>query len=181
MSVGLPRGTVRVVPYDPEWRSLYEREASLLRAVMGRSALCVEHIGSTALEGMDSKPIIDLMVAVESLDEAAASVPHLEALGYEFRPDSGVADRLFFAKGAREHRTHHLSLAEPSSNFYAEKLLFRDYLRAHREAFDEYRALKKRLARLHAHDRASYTEGKRVFVERVLALAQMKTFDAPRT
>lgn len=169
--IGLSRGTVRVVPYQREWAALFEREAVWLRALMGESARAVEHIGSTSIEGMDAKPIIDLMVAVESLGAAGVWIPELEAEGYEFRPDAGVPDRLFFAKGPRHLRTHHLSLAEPTSEFYTQKLLFRDFLRRDAAAREEYRALKRRLALAHPEDRAAYTEGKREFVERILSLA----------
>ena len=171
MAVGLPRGTVLVVPYRPEWKTLFEEEAARLGALMGAAALAVEHVGSTAVEGMDAKPIIDLLVGVRDLGESRSWIPKLEAHGYEFRPDEDIPDRLFFAKGARECRTHHLSLAEPSSNFYAEHLLFRDYLRAHPGACEEYRALKHRLAREFPTDRASYTGGKSAFIKHVLKAA----------
>jgi GrpB-like predicted nucleotidyltransferase (UPF0157 family) len=169
--LGLSRGTVRVVPYRREWPALFAREAARLRALLGASAFAVEHVGSTSIEGMDAKPIIDLLVAVESLRGAEVWIPELEAVGYEFRPDEAVPDRLFFAKGPRRLRTHHLSLAEPTSEFYAQKLLFRDFLRRDAEAREEYRALKRRLARAHPEDRAAYTEGKRAFVERILSSA----------
>jgi len=170
--LGLERGKVLVVPYRPGWKSAFRREAALLRSTFGGAVLGVEHIGSTAVEGMAAKPIIDLMCAVAGLDGARAFRPRLEALGYEYRPDEAVPDRLFFAKGPRERRTHHLSLTEPGSTFYEEKLLFRDYLRTHASAAEEYRRLKAGLAGRHASDRASYTEGKRAFVERILALAR---------
>lgn len=169
--VGLPRGTVLVVPYRPEWKTLFEEEAALLRALLGAAALSVEHTGSTSVEGMDAKPIIDLLVAVADLEEARGLIPKLEAEGYEFRPETDIPDRLFFAKGARELRTHHLSLAAASSNFYRDHLLFRDYLRARPAARAEYRALKQRLAREFPHDRASYTEGKSDFIKHVLETA----------
>jgi GrpB-like predicted nucleotidyltransferase (UPF0157 family) len=124
---------------------------------------------------MAAKPIIDLMCAVASLDKARALRPRLEALGYEYRPDESVPGRLFFAKGPRSNRTHHLSLSEPSSTFYKEKLLFRDYLRTHADAAEEYRGLKEGLADRYAANRALYTEGKKAFVERILALAGSET------
>ena len=173
--IGLERGKVLVVPYQTGWKSAFRREAALLRSTFGAGLLRVEHIGSTAIEGMAAKPIIDLMCAVACLDGARAFRPRLEALGYEYRPDEALPDRLFFAKGPRSRRTHHLSLSEPGSRFYEEKLLFRDYLRAHAEAAEEYRRLKEGLAGRYAADRASYTEGKRVFVERILALARAET------
>lgn len=170
--IGLPRGAVLVVPYRPEWKALFEEEAARLRALMGAAALAVEHAGSTAVEGMDAKPVIDLLVAVRHLGAAGGWIPKLEAAGYEFRPDEAIPDRLFFAKGALTLRTHHLSLAEASSNFYAEQILFRDYLRAHPEAREEYRALKHRLALRFPYERASYTEGKGDFIRRILASAR---------
>ena len=170
--IGLPRGAVLVVPYRPEWKALFEEEAARLRALMGAAALAVEHAGSTAVEGMDAKPVIDLLVVVRDLEDARGWIPKLEAEGYEFRPDADIPDRLFFAKGARTLRTHHLSLAEASSNFYVNHMLFRDYLRAHPEAREEYRALKHGLARRFPTDRASYTEGKSDFIRRVLASAR---------
>ena len=170
--IGLARGTVQLQLYLPEWKTLFEREAALLRSAMGAAAQHIEHIGSTAIEGMPAKPIIDLLVVVNILNEAGVWISTLEALGYEQRVNDTVTDRLFFAKGTPSSRTHHLSLAESGSKFYTEKVLFRDYLNSHRKAFDEYRELKKQLAQRHPKDRTSYTEGKRGFVERIIRLAK---------
>jgi GrpB-like predicted nucleotidyltransferase (UPF0157 family) len=169
--IGLARGTVQVVPYQPAWASLFATEAELLRSIMGAAALRIEHIGSTALVGMDAKPIIDLMVAVENQTAAERWILVLAAHDYEFRPDLDIPDRIFFAKGPHSRRTHHLSLTEPTSDFFARHLLFVAYLRAHGEAFAAYRALKLELAQKFPREREAYTEGKREFIERVLALA----------
>jgi GrpB-like predicted nucleotidyltransferase (UPF0157 family) len=154
---------------------LFDEEAALLRSVMGEAARHIEHIGSTAIQGMTAKPIIDLVVVVNTLKEAAVWIPTLEALGYENRSSDTVPDRLFLAKGPRERRTHYLSLTESTSKFYREKLLFRDYVSSHRDAFDEYRRLKEELALRYPNDRESYTAGKRDFVERILGLASNNT------
>ena len=175
MIIGLARGKVQLEQYEPEWKTLFEREAALLRSAMGVAAQDIEHVGSTAIENMPAKPIIDLVVVVGSLKEAGAWIPTIEALGYEHRPNDTVADRLFFAKGPASQRTHHLSLTESRSKFYAEKLLFRDYLRSHRQAFEEYLELKQQLAQRYAKDRNSYTEGKRSFVEQIIRLAEEST------
>ena len=170
--LGLARGTVRLAPFSPEWNRLFEQEASLLRSVMNAAARQIEHIGSTAIQGMPAKPIIDLMVVVNDLNEAAVWIPRLEKLGYENRTNDTVPDRLFFAKGPNERRTHHLSLTEARSQFCKEKLLFRDYLNSHQAAFDEYRELKEKLAVRYPNDREAYTSGKWGFVERILRLAE---------
>ncbi len=89
-----------MVPYQAEWKELFESEAARLRSALGEKVLCVEHVGSTAIEDMDAKPLIDMMAAVESLDEAAGLVPVLEELGYEHRGNGGVEGRIYLSQGA---------------------------------------------------------------------------------
>jgi GrpB-like predicted nucleotidyltransferase (UPF0157 family) len=162
------------------WPRLFEEEAARLRAALGDPAPLIEHTGSTAIAGMDAKPIIDLMLAVPSLEQATALVPVLEGLGYEYRGDGGAPGRLFFAKGPRSQRTHHLSLAEPTSALWREALLFRDYLRSHPEAAETYRHLKHGLAAQHPADRAAYTSGKDALIKATLAAAAAGERDASR-
>jgi GrpB-like predicted nucleotidyltransferase (UPF0157 family) len=170
--LGLARGTVRLAPYDPAWRDLFAAEAARLRAALGGRVLVIEHVGSTSIPGMDAKPILDMMAAVPTLAEADRLVPLVEALGYELRPDPEIPERRFFVRGRTTRRTHHFSLAEPASRYWRDTLLFRDWLRAHPEAAEEYRALKHALAARHATDREKYTNGKEAFVHAVLARAR---------
>jgi GrpB-like predicted nucleotidyltransferase (UPF0157 family) len=169
--IGLKRGTVELSPYRSEWKRLYETEAERLQSIVGDRLLACEHIGSTAIEGMAAKPIIDLLAVVEDLEIARDLVPELEAHGYEYRPDGDVRGRLFFAKGPRTNRTHYLSLTERDSDFYREKIAFRDYLRERPAVAREYEQLKRELANEHPDNRDEYTEKKGVFIERILERA----------
>lgn len=175
MTLGLAREAVQVVPYQPEWALFFQEEAALLRSVLQESALQVEHIGSTAIAGMEAKPILDILVAVTHLAQAKTFVSAIEALGYEYLPDEPPSDRLFFAKGPCSRRTHHLSLAEPTATFYRSMIMFRDYLRTHTQVAEAYRRLKRELAQKYPNQRALYTEGKGPFVERVLEPARAAT------
>ena len=170
--VGLRRGSVRLTPYQAKWKELYEEEAARLRTALGKKMLRLEHVGSTAVDGMEAKPLIDMIAAVGNLEEARSLVPVLEGLGYEHRGDGSVEGRIFFAKGPRDRRTHHLSLTETRSDHWQRSLLFRDYLRAHPEVAIEYRKLKQKLAREYREDRESYTAGKNRFIEQVLRSAR---------
>ena len=174
--IGLKRGAVRLVPYQPAWKELFREEAARLRQALGDRALFIEHVGSTAIEGMDAKPIIDILIAARDLDDAMGLVPPIEALGYKHKEDDDVPERIFFRRGPPPgRRTHHLSLAEPTSGYWQRHVLFRDYLLAHPETAQEYRQLKRKLASRYPEDRASYTAGKRGFVERILQLAKSET------
>jgi GrpB-like predicted nucleotidyltransferase (UPF0157 family) len=173
--IGLKRGTIQVVPYQPAWKELFEVEAVKLRSALGNNLLQIEHVGSTAIEGMDAKPIIDIIVAVKSLSKARELVPVVQALGYNHKEDDDVPERIFFVKGLPSKRTYHLSLTEPASGYWKAHILFRDYLLTHREVAEEYRQLKRELAEQYTDDRGSYTAGKERFVERVLKLAGAET------
>ena len=170
---------VSIVPYDPNWPTMFAQErdhllGSLPREMLGR----IEHFGSTAVPGLAAKPIVDMLVEVRSLEETKSRiVPVLEAGGYDYfwRPTRGEDVPPFYAwfikRDARGVRTHHIHMVEKHFEQW-ERLLFRDYLIEHPEIAKEYESLKLRLARDHPNDRVAYTDGKADFVKRVTGIAK---------
>jgi GrpB-like predicted nucleotidyltransferase (UPF0157 family) len=130
-----------------------------------------EHIGSTAIEGMAAKPIIDLLAVVENLETAGKLLPVLEEHEYTYR--GTVRNRLFLVKGSEANHTHYLSLTERDNDFYARTIAFRDYLRTHPAVAAEYEELKRELARKYPERRNEYTEEKGDFIEGVLERAEL--------
>ena len=117
-----------VVPHDPAWGRAFAAEARAIRAALGENCLAVCHIGSTAVEGLKAKPILDIAVGLWTMEDAAVLVRPLEELGYVYRPKSGTPERLFFAKGPEERRTHYLHCEVYGSASWRGQLLFRDRL-----------------------------------------------------
>ena len=176
--IGQHKRDLTVVPYRSGWPELFEQEAGLLQRALGEKAQRTEHIGSTAIPGMAAKPIIDIMVAVDSLTQAPESLPAIEALGYQYKPLDTIRERMFFTKeSSPEYRTHHLNLAEPESGFWKNHLTFRDYLRAHDQITTEYVNLKQHLAEVYAETQQIDIEGKSEFVAKVLELAEKERED----
>ena len=173
--IGLEKGVVRLLPYQPGWVGLFEAEAQRLRDALGGRIGTIVHVGSTAIPGMPAKPIIDIAASVESLAEAEGLIPDLARLGYEWgeRDMQDVPDRRYFVRRTADGQasTHHLSLGEPASDFWVRTLAFRDYLRTHPEAAAEYAELKRDLARRFRTDRGAYVDGKGAFVKRICELA----------
>ena len=168
--LGLKRGIVRLEPHTEQWHALFTKEDNRLRVAIGEYVLAVEHVGSTAICGLSAKPIIDIAIAVQEIADASRCVTPLEQIGYEYRGEQGIAGRHLFAKG--DPRTHHLHMVELSSDLWVGYLLFRNYLRQHRETAEEYERLKRDLAQEHRKDREAYTEGKAAFIEGVLKAAR---------
>ena len=166
--LGLKAGTVDLVPFHPEWHSLFLREKSILEDLVGASAVDIQHVGSTSIPHCWAKPIVDLAVGVKSPADAESLIPVLVQAGYDFRGDAGVEGRLFFAKGPRDLRTHYLHVVVWGELLWNNQIGFRDLLLLHPHLVLEYSRLKSALAQAFPEDRASYTQAKSAFIQEVL-------------
>jgi GrpB-like predicted nucleotidyltransferase (UPF0157 family) len=168
------RGTqpIEVVDYDQDWPRQYAEERDRIGAAIGDVTLAIEHVGGTAVPGLPAKPVIDLMVGVEDIERAGPAVAGLINLCYEYVPEleSQLPDRRYFRRGTPE--THHVHMVSVSGDYWAEHLLFRDYLRTHPQAAEEYGKLKRGLAGRHRLDRDAYRAGKVPFIDMVVAAAR---------
>lgn len=171
---------VAIVPYDPKWPRFFVEEKEHLLACLPQDIIGrIEHFGSTAVPGLAAKPIIDMLVEVRSLEETKQEiVPILVVQGYEYfwRPTWGDETPPFYAwfikRDSEGRRTHHIHMVESHFEHW-NRLIFRDYLRAHPEAAGEYQKLKMRLAVRYPHDRVAYTTGKTDFILEVMKQAKM--------
>src|SRR5262245_24563913 len=128
--LGLPRGTVALVPYTPAWATLFQLECARLQHALGADALDIQHIGSTAIPGLAAKPILDLGLAVASEAVVKVCIPRLTALGYTYRGYRGSEQGHFFDQGPESQLTHYLHMLLLGEQGWSNYLLFRDYLRS---------------------------------------------------
>jgi len=172
--IGLQRGTVQIVPYNPKWKLLYKEESLFLHKILEGYIAEIEHIGSTAIPGIVAKPIIDIALAVKDISKVQKIIEIMEFNGYIYRGEIilGIPDRYLFVKGSEDFRTHHIHLM-PLTHFQWEThLLFRDYLISHPETAIEYQNLKLSLKQQFPNDRAGYLEGKSSFIVNVIEIAK---------
>lgn len=171
--LGQHKRNFELAPYQSEWIHHFNREAELLRSVLGRKALIIEHVGSTSIPGMAAKSIIDILVTVPSLIRSSKLILGLDSIGYTYKPFDTIPERLFFAKESfPEFRTHHLNLTKSESSFKKNQLLFRDYLRKNDQTASEYILLKNRLAEYYARTNHVDRDWKSDFVAKVLEMAK---------
>jgi GrpB-like predicted nucleotidyltransferase (UPF0157 family) len=137
--------SVEVVAYDPSWPERFERERRMVVDALGRAAVAVEHIGSTAVPGLDAKPIVDILVGVMGPPAADAVEPGLQALGYESLGEAGVSGRLTFRR-RRPGDAFNVHVVEYGRDLWADNVLLRDFLRTHPEEASEYAQVKRRAA-----------------------------------
>jgi GrpB-like predicted nucleotidyltransferase (UPF0157 family) len=160
---------IRLVPSDPSWPARFELERTVLaEAIEEWVDGGIHHVGSTAVPGLEAKPIIDILVGVRDLETARGCFEPLADLGYLYAPYL-PAEMHWFCKPDPARRTHHLHLVPSGSPRYRNELAFRDRLRADPRLAADYAALKRRLALRHPDDREAYTEGKDRFIQEALA------------
>jgi GrpB-like predicted nucleotidyltransferase (UPF0157 family) len=159
---------VEVVPHDPNWLNLFEIESKQIAIALGENIIKVHHIGSTSIETIYAKPIIDILVEVSSIFKVDENNSQMQALGYQCMGEFGIKDRRFFRKDNQAGiRTNHIHVFEVNSAQIARHLRFRDYLNTHLEDAESYSMLKQSLAEKYPDDIEGYMDGKHDFIQEI--------------
>ena len=167
--IGVPRNKVILNEYDEQWKKDFEDEKLRLLSVCGDKIITIEHVGSTSVPGLISKPLIDIALTFENKEKEEKLVEKFVSLNYEFIEDAGVEDRLFFVKRINGNSYYHIHAYYKGSLNYENQVMFRDYLRNNKEAFEEYAQLKRDLYENYKENRVEYTMGKTSFIQRILS------------
>jgi GrpB-like predicted nucleotidyltransferase (UPF0157 family) len=161
-----------VVPYDASWPRAFAQAAGELTSTMGGILLEVHHIGSTAIPGIDAKPVIDILAVVSDIAAVDQRAAEMRVLGYEVMGEFGMDGRRYFRRdnpaGKRTHQVHTFQNGSPHVQRH---LAFRDFMRAHPDWAGRYAELKRKLAAAHPFDAAAYMDGKDGFIKDAQAKA----------
>ncbi|WP_428243925.1 GrpB family protein [Gynuella sp.] len=167
---------IEVVPHQADWSDAFEQEkTNILSTLNTNNIAAIHHIGSTAVEGLSAKPVIDIMLEIHSLSQLDSESAGMQSLGYLIKGENGIAGRRFFLKG-EIHRTHHVHAFITGSPQVYRHLAFRDYLRMFPTIRDEYGAIKKTGAALYSEDAEKYTQHKEDFIRVHLDIAMRQQY-----
>lgn len=170
--LGLKRLTVKVVNYTDEWLASFVKLKEEIKFVLKKYTIRIEHIGSTSISGMPAKPILDLVIGFDKLDEQIIQgiIPLLDQLSFIYRGDRKDRGGYLFVKEPKENIiTHHLHVVEINDDQWNHYLHFRDTLSANPLLATEYKELKLDLEKKYADDRMMYTQSKEQFIQKVIA------------
>ena len=192
---------VKLAKYNPEWKLLFEIEKNkLLRAIESKE-IKIEHIGSTSIPDICSKPVIDIMIGVKEDKQLNNNISPIISLGYTYVQKYEICmpfRRYFFKlknpdvqlpkiiglndpdidKGNHED-SFHIHMVKINSDFWINQLLFRDYLRNNHKAKKEYENTKKSLAKIEWDSINDYADAKSDCITKILEYAvKIYNFDA---
>lgn len=157
---------IQVIPYDPNWSSIFEFEANDIKKALGDNCVEIYHIGSTSVPGLAAKPIIDMLPVVHDILTVDDAINAMERLGYEAKGEYGMLFRRYFQK-----QGFNIHIFEENSSEISGHLLFRDWIRTNEIDRVHYAALKQDLALRYPNDMHQYVFGKDAFIKNVLSRA----------
>lgn len=159
---------VVVEPYNKEWKSDFIAIRDELDAVLKDIVLKIEHVGSTSVEGLSAKPVIDIDVVIKDTTVLPDVISALQTIGYFHEGDLGIPGREAFKYEGKEHlRKHHLYVCSQDSEELKRHITFRDYLRSNPDAVEEYSKIKEEAANLYPWDIDKYIEHKSPVIEMI--------------
>lgn len=173
MSYGIFCGTkgfsivIQVCAYNPHWKEQFESLKRQIWPAVSAYANRIEHVGSTAVEGMWAKPIIDLDIVVNSNEALTGVISGLASIGYVHRGNLGIEGREAFMADNPVLK-HNLYACMEDCLAFRNHILLRDHLRKHPKDLNKYSEIKRELARKFSDDIDSYVDGKTEFILSIL-------------
>lgn len=159
---------VIVVPYNSIWSCEFEKIKQELLPVIGEYINAIEHVGSTSVNGLSAKPIIDIDIVIPNYDCFKMIAEILSEIGYQHEGNLGIKDREAFKYIDKSHlMKHHLYVCPKDSEELKRHLVFRDYLRTHLEDVAEYSKIEQEAAALYPTDIDAYIEYKSPCIEKI--------------
>lgn len=163
---------VKIVSYDAEWPLDFLKEKIRLEQTLSGPFIGFEHIGSTSIPGMYSKPIIDIMVGIKDYPPNLDLINQFCLLGYSYFGEAGVSKRLYLT--LRDKINYNLSVVLLNGSHWKQNIAVRDFLREHPEECREYEKVKFFAINSGANHLISYSDFKKVFLNKLFE--KMNTF-----
>lgn len=157
-----------VVPYNEQWPKEFEKIKEEIFAALGQLAVSIEHVGSTSVQGLWAKPIIDIDAVIPDNKFLPQVIDKLENIGYHYEGNLGIEGREAFRYDNKpEFMLHHLYVCPLDSKELKRHLAFRDFLRTHSDVVQEYSLVKREGAALFPDDIEAYIEYKSPIIEKI--------------
>jgi GrpB-like predicted nucleotidyltransferase (UPF0157 family) len=180
------RATIRItfmviVDYNKEWSSQFKLIEQVLSNTLSK-IIRIEHVGSTSIPGMKAKPILDIDIEIVDMTSFEITKKNLEGLGYKHVGNQDIENREVFKRNGiilhpvLDSIVHHLYVCPSYSKEFKNHILFRDYLRNHKEYVDQYNIIKDSILNKYGeNNRSKYVEIKeneyKIFFEEVIKLS----------
>jgi GrpB-like predicted nucleotidyltransferase (UPF0157 family) len=152
----------KLLPHNPVWIKIFQYEATRINDKISAYVVDIQHFGSTAVQGLMAKPIIDIIIGIENLSDWVHIKEPIEDLGYTYDKNAHAPHPVFFKPEIREF---HLHINQINSIEWRKNLGFRDLLISDSNVRKEYEQVKLKAVSAYPND---YTVFKKPFINEML-------------
>lgn len=157
-------------PYTKEFEQIFKDAKERLKKSLPKVE--IHHIGSTAVEGLGGKGIVDILIGLDDWEKREKVKNELKCLGYtHIHPEEN--GRIFMSKKPEAgYKDTHLHLVKKGEKEFREKLALRDFLRENPAKAKEYEKLKRKIIKKTEGEREDYRKTKNNYLKKIIEEAK---------
>lgn len=179
---------ITIEDYNEQWPLAFAQQRDIIRQALSGIPAAIEHIGSTSVPGLGAKPIIDILVGLDTEAALDSVIFPMQQSGYTYhkkyeplwrerryfvklQPITGLPIPTLIDIGADDsYRAHfnttvHIHIVEKDKYDWQRHIAFRDYLRAHPDVRAAYEQIKRKISEQEFTDMIAYNDMKDAFVK----------------
>ena len=174
-NVGLKRGILELMDYREDYSQIYEEEKKeLLQIYKGRIS-SIDHVGSTSIKNIKSKPIIDILIQTDDLEDFKKyTESNVEGEIYTVKKEATMGGDYLIRKEENGKVKAFIHVYKTGDMNGLTSIMFRDYMNTHQEEAKRYETLKIELYEKYKDERKKYTLGKDKYIKEIIDKAMQE-------
>ena len=171
-NLGLKKGYLELDDYREDYKEIYELEKENLLSLYKGKIHQIDHVGSTSIIGIKSKPIIDILIQTDDLDDFKRFTEStIEGETYTVKKEPTMGGDYLIRKEEEGKVKAFIHVYKTGDMNGITSIMFRDYLNTHEDERKRYEDLKMELYEKYKDDRSKYTYGKDEYIKSVIKKA----------
>ena len=174
-NIGLKRGVLELMDYRDDYSEIYEEEKKeLLQIYKGRIS-SIDHVGSTSIKNIKSKPIIDILIQTDDLEDFKKyTESNVEGEIYTVKKEPTMGGDYLIRKEESGKVKAFIHVYKTGDMNGLTSIMFRDYMNTHQEEAKRYETLKIELYEKYKDERKKYTLGKDKYIKEIIDKAMQE-------
>ncbi len=175
-NIGLKKGYLELMDYQTNYPAIYEKEKEELLRIYKDRIKQIDHVGSTSIKDIVSKPIIDITIQTDDLDDFKKfTESNVEGETYTVKKEPTMGGDYLIRKEEDSKVKAFIHVYKTGDMNGLATIMFRDYMNNHEDEKKRYEKLKMDLYKKYKDDRQSYVYGKDEYIKGVIKKAIEET------
>ena len=175
-NIGLKKGYLELMDYQTNYPAIYEKEKEELLRIYKDRIKQIDHVGSTSIKDIVSKPIIDITIQTDDLDDFKMfTESNVEGETYTVKKEPTMGGDYLIRKEEDGKVKAFIHVYKTGDMNGLATIMFRDYMNNHEDEKKRYEKLKMDLYEKYKDDRQSYVYGKDEYIKGVIKKAIEET------